>query len=86
MEEKVYRLKHDSPGLKKGCLYRFDTVCGNYVCIDNNKYRKFPISRGITRFVASVELIENNPKWYERVYRVLPEYATEKEIKLLKNV
>jgi hypothetical protein len=76
--ERVFRLKKDTPSVRKGTLYRYD-VNKNYYKKDEGG-RKFPPVPTATIGVHSRQAVEDNPEWFEEVFPLIPAYGTKEEV------
>ena len=83
MAKRVFRLKKESSGYTAGQLYEqeYETARSRYVCININETAKYPLPSGVSKVVISPEAVEDNPDWYEEVFKVMPMYATKEEMK-----
>jgi hypothetical protein len=73
-QRKTYRLLRELPGISKYTLFQ-------EMCEDGTQpYRPLEDVPGLDYQLSSRELVENNPKWFEEVFLVMPQYQTREEL------
>lgn len=86
MARRTFRLIKDTDQFIEGALFQEECDDGtqNYILLNRQEYEIFNPPIGSSKIVRNRDCIENNPKWFVEVFKVLPDYATKDEIKRYK--
>lgn len=84
MGRRTFRLLKESLDLKKGAIVqeKCDDGDQDYTVLDL-KYQKFE-DGNYTEIDFSRNTVENNPKWFEEVFPLVPEYGNKAELEAFK--